>query len=219
MNRIAVSLLSLAVLVAGCVVAPTPVPQQQTGKTVVSVVPAKGFVDAWFKVYLDALTDLTLTRGSWGVNDKGERVWIEPQFGLSRIPRLHGHNVSQATEYLGGFDKLRKLLDESQFFGQSWGFGARTAPLKADNMSMRFRQTSFPIDAPKIDPSVSEPILDFAKKALAKLDKGEIPTMKYREWDLQARLVRLTDKECLKCHVESKLNDPVAVFVFATKAK
>ena len=212
----------LLLFAIGCVstqpLGPTdgPIAQQQAVKP---EVPAKKFVDDWFKLYFEALSDLTATSGRWVVNDKGERVWIDPEFGLSRIPRLSGHRISRATEYIGGYEKLRKLLDEGAYYGQSWGLGAGTAPMTKDNMQVHFRQMSFPLEAPFIESSVTEPFLAFAKESLAKLEKGEIPTMKYKDWDVQARLMRLTDKECLRCHVDNKLNDPVAVFLFATRPK
>jgi hypothetical protein len=39
------------------------------------------------------------------------------------------------------------------------------------------------------------------------------------EWDVQSRLMRLNDKRCLDCHLDNRLNGPIAVFDFATKEK
>jgi hypothetical protein len=211
----------LLVVAIGCVstqpVSPSSDPKTQQ-QAVKPEVPAKKFVDDWFKIYSDALSDLTATRGRWEVRN-GERVWVEPEFGLSRLPRIYGHNVSTGTEFLGDREKLQKLMDEGAFYGQAMGFGAKTSVLTKENARLRFNQFSRPADTPYIDRREYEPLIKFARDSLDPLVKGEIPTMKYKEWDVQARLMRLNDKECLRCHVDNKLNDPVAVFLFATKPK
>jgi hypothetical protein len=214
------------VFAIGCVSTPpvqsgeASIEHQQRAAAPKPDVPAKAFVDEWFKIYSDALSDLASTRGHWGVNDKGERVWIEPEFGMSRIPRIPGHNLSRDTQYLGDRKKLESLMNESPFYGQAWGYGARTGVLTKDKMRVSFSQFSWQTDKPWIkEPEERQKIDEFAKSALAKLEKGEIPTMKLGDWDVQGRLVRLTDKECLRCHVDNEQNDPVAVFVFATRPR
>ncbi len=199
--------------------------QRQAPVTKLSDPPAKKFVDEWFAIYRTALSDLTKTRGRWeyktGADGKRERVWVEPEFGMGRIPQLHGHATSTSTDHIGDRGKLKTLLEDGPYYNHVWGFGASTEVMTAENMRAHLQEHSWPVDEPKLERDDVAVIHEFAKakRSLAALQKGEIPRMKIREWDVQARLMRLTDKACLKCHVDNRLNDPVAVFVFATKPK
>ena len=198
--------------------------QRQLPATELADPPAKKVVDEWFKIYQAALSDLTLTKGHWetrkDANGKEERVWVQPDFGMTRIPRMRGHNVSMSVKAIGDSNKLKSLLADAELYGHVWGFGAATAVLAEGNLRMKLREFSHPVDEPQIEGQADlKAVSDFANQSLAKLSKGDIPHMKLREWDVQARLMRLTDKACLTCHVDSKLNDPVSVFVFATKPK
>jgi hypothetical protein len=184
--------------------------------------PHKKLVDDWFKIYETALSDLTLTRGRWETqkdeNGKEVRVWVQPSFGMSRIARLRGHNLPADLQYVGDLAKLHAIMVDGPAYTEVWAFGAGTDPLTDKNIQLSLRDTSRRADEPSFQTPLSE-VVAFAKESLARLPKGELPYKKMAEWNVQSRLMRLTDKRCLDCHVDSRLNDPVAVFVFATKQK
>ena len=98
-----------------------------------------------------------------------------------------------------------------------WAFGATTQKLTKENMTLKLADHWYSSSRAGKDQNAK--MLEFAKQSLVKFERGETPYLKMKEWDVQARVMRLNDKACMNCHTESKLNDPVAVFVFATKPK
>lgn len=184
---------------------------------------SSGFVDQWFEIYRNALSDLSLTHGHWetiiDADGKEQRKWINPEFGMSRIPKFNGHDLTTDTTGIGGRDKLQKLLSTSPTYKRVWGFGNGPKPLTADNLQLKMQQYSWPDHDVTNENALKDSATEFAVQSFSKLLDGQIPSMNLNGWDFEARIMRLTDRACLSCHTENKLGDPVAVFVFATKPK
>jgi hypothetical protein len=183
-------------------------------------IPNKPIVDEWFGVFENALSDLSKTSGHWEEkieNGKKVRVWIEPEFGMSRLPRIQGHGVATQTDYIDR-DKQEHARAMQEAAGLSMtiiGFGNGTDKLTKETIHPRFNSLS-PVTQSILK---TEDAQKFVVDSFDKIMKGTIAFQKIGDWNVQTRLMRLNKKECLSCHINNKLNDPVAIFAFATKPK
>lgn len=175
---------------------------------------------AWHDYNDRQLTDLSLIvmPGPNAKRDANGRPDIKTNgnFGGSRIFPL-GHSLrsplwgTSSTE-----DKRRNralpLFDE-ETAGVAMMFGAKMRPLHEDSLNQvpwndivntkHFRGVVS--DAEKAS------ALRLAKETLR---TGQMQTGSTKLFRYQTRLIYLTDKACLNCHVGSKIGDPVAVMVY-----
>ncbi len=163
--------------------------------------------------YQNALEDLAMTemRTIQGrdANGKAVTLKIPAKFGFSRVPTftvLHNGVVRNSKVPMGSPSNKFDL----QFFGLS-EFGK---PLQAGSLKIN---KEVGVSVNKLKPSEQKEIVDFAEKALPQLLTIDEVRGKVYGRDAVAKPLRLTKKECLKCHTDSKVGDPLAVMVYAVK--
>jgi len=159
-----------------------------------------------------ALNDLSMTnlRVMKGQDDKGRPITykIAPSFGLRRTPSamlLHDGVMRDS----GVSAQLYAQEEEVQYFALS-NLGK---PLSANHLTLHKNVGPFAFRATLKE---QEAIVGFAKKACSRLPidtpvKGHILGV-----EAQARTLILSKAECLPCHQDSKVGDPLAILVFLT---
>lgn len=176
--------------------------------------PNKALIDQWFSLIEGALTDLSTTRGRWENQLQSDgttkRVFVEPGFGMSRLPMIQGHGLVRDAASMGDTRQVREILRGSNLEIAILGFGNGTSPMSQEN----FEQKYFAWNKHQLKPEITT---KFIKDSYASIVKGTPAFKRLGDWEVQSRLVRLNKKECLNCHTENKLNDPVAIFAFATR--
>ena len=175
--------------------------------------PRQDLVDRWFDLIEGALTDLSTTRGRWEdqklPDGSSKRVFVEPGFGMNRIPMVQGHGVARDIRYMSRNRDHLTVLTEKGVELTMYGFGNGTTPLTKTNL----RQTYFNYNPKGPNP---QEVTKMIQESFDSIVEGATVFRKLGDWDVQTRLVRLNQKECLSCHIESKINDPAAIFAFAS---
>lgn len=137
-----------------------------------------------------------------------------PRFGVSRLPdskiKSHGSNVRSP------------LSNGNDFYYHTTIFGASGRPLTPNNIRVRYtRRSEFLSRAPyslaKDSPS-HKPINihSLAKKVVGQWSKSPAKPVRIKDGVriLEVRPVKLSNKDCLKCHVGMKVGDPVAAIAY-----
>ena len=192
--------------------------------------PEDDLIDRWFAVFSNELNDLSKTDGRWvekiGKDGKATRTWIEPRFGTSRLATIPGHDLPMDAEYIGNQKHIREELGQRGLLGLVWIYGSGTGALEPKTMKakMRIDSAAFPDGTISRDQWKKANEAEIEVKALAAealkqrwATKSIIRTI--HGWQMESRVFRISNMKCLKCHKSNKLNDPVAVFVFATREK
>ncbi len=160
-----------------------------------------------------ALEDLSMTklRTVVGQDTNGHTITykVAPVFGLRRtptIPVLHGGVVrdSDVPMMIGG------EAGSIEFYAVS----NKGKPLMQHKMEFHPDFGSF---AALRSQELSKDVVAFADKALPSLSKQNTYLGKVQGLEAQARPLRLTKMECLPCHKESHVGDPMAILVYVVR--
>ena len=163
--------------------------------------------------YQSALEDLTMTemKTMKGQDADGKPITIKmpAKFGFSRVPTYTVlHNGVLRNSNVSVVNPSNRF--DLHFFGLS-EFGK---PLQSGNLKIHREVGNF---AKQLKQSEQQEVVAFAEAALPQFNTNDFVKGKVYGRDAEARPLRLSKKECLKCHTDSKLGDPLAVMVYAVK--
>ena len=170
-------------------------------------------IDTMHAGFQSALEDLSMTklRTVVGQDTKGQPVTykVAPAFGLGRtpmIPVLHGGVVrdSAVPMMVGGIPWTIEFYAVSN----------KGKPLVSHKMEFHRDFGSF---AASRSQELSKDVVAFADKALPSFSKQNSYLGKVQGLYAQARPLRLTRTECLPCHKESHVGDPMAILVYVAR--
>jgi hypothetical protein len=130
----------------------------------------------------------------------------------SRFAPIQGSHPDAATA--SASESVRKVLDEANRAGVAYVYGSKTDPLTAAN-AVRTRYRDRYGLPPQSNRQEREVIAAADELARATLKTGVGNSTEVAVFRLYSRVVSLSDKDCLKCHVSSKLGDPAGVFIYA----
>ena len=160
-----------------------------------------------------ALEDLTSTDfKSMKVKDENgniKTVKVPPTFGFTRVPMLsilHNGVIRDA--------KVPMYHQSQRYEVEYYGLSNRGKPLSDGELQMH---RDFGFFANRVKPNRKQEIMAFGKKAVSSLFSADQVLGKIGDDDAQAMPLRATRKECIKCHGDSKVGDPLAIVVYVTK--
>ena len=174
---------------------------------------------AWHDYNDRQLTDLSLIvmPGPDVKRDAEGRPEVETNgsFGASRILPL-GHMLR--SPFSGNPTEEKRRNRALQLFDQKTAgvvmmFGAKMRPLTEDSINQGFWSDTVNTNHFRgvVANAEKAPALSLAKETLK---TGQMQTGSTKLFRYQTRVIYLTDKACLNCHVGSKIGDPVAVMVY-----
>ena len=97
---------------------------------------------------------------------------------------------------------------------QFFSFSQEGKPLQEGSLKFRQQYGNFP---KRFKPSETQEIVSFANKSVAQLKSIDQVKGTVNGLEAEARPLRVTKKECLKCHSDSKVGDPLAILVYVVK--
>lgn len=170
-------------------------------------------IDKMHTGFQAALEDLSMTklRSVIGKDSQGRTVTykVAPVFGLRRtptIPILHGGVVRDSD--------VPVMFGGDPWIIEFYAVSNKGKPLMQHSMQFHPDFGSF---AGLRSQDLSKDVVAFADKALPSFGKQNSYLGKVQGLYAQARPLRLTKMECLPCHKESHVGDPMAILVYVAR--
>ena len=160
-----------------------------------------------------ALDDLTMTKLQTVVSkdQNGHTVTykVEPTFGLRRTPTMsiiHDGVMRDTNVPIPFGDTLRGV--------QYYAVSRMGQPLMSHKMMIH---KDFGVFVYSLSDNEARQVVGFADHALSSLQTKDVYLGTVDGKEAQARPIRLSKPECLPCHQDSKLRDPLAILVYVMK--
>ena len=162
-----------------------------------------------------ALEDLSMTKlvTRKGIDANGKPVTIKqvPTFGMRRSPTydvVHDGVIrdSNVVMFMGTNDYRVEILAVS----------SKGKPLGSGKLILQAQDGNLPLE---LSEAQTKPYLALARKAMPTLAKKDLFRSELNGDEVQLRPLRLSKPECLPCHAESKIGDPLALMLYTVKRK
>jgi len=170
-------------------------------------------IDALQRGYQSALDNLDMTKMreivSRDANGKTIKIKAPPTFGVNRTPTffmLHDSAIRDT-----GVPSFVQTPGVQLLF---WAVSAQGKPLATGKLIVHKDNAT---DAPAPTAALTKDLLAFATAALPSMAGKDLYSGQIEGNDAQARPLRVSKAECLPCHQESKVKDPLAIMIYMIK--